>query len=117
MLACHPTVSTTGEKDAFAGIARELLANPARLAQLKALGPADVTAFRQKYWNVLRGFGISFEDRILVDKQPFNSVRLPLIAKLFPEARIVFCLRDPRDVVLSCFRRRGHAESAWHSAV
>jgi len=112
VLACHPTVSTTGEKDAFAGIARELLANPARLAQLKALGPADVTAFRQKYWNVLRGFGISFEDRILVDKQPFNSVRLPLIAKLFPEARIVFCLRDPRDVVLSCFRRRFSANAA-----
>ena len=29
-----------------------------------------------------------------------------LIAKLFPDARILFALRDPRDVVLSCFRRR-----------
>lgn len=31
---------------------------------------------------------------------------LPVVAKLFPDARILFALRDPRDVVLSCFRRR-----------
>jgi hypothetical protein len=31
---------------------------------------------------------------------------LPLVAKLFPDAKILFAYRDPRDVVLSCFRRR-----------
>jgi hypothetical protein len=31
---------------------------------------------------------------------------LPLIARLFPGARILFTFRDPRDVVFSCFRRR-----------
>ena len=29
-----------------------------------------------------------------------------LIARLFPRAKILLALRDPRDVVLSCFRRR-----------
>lgn len=33
-------------------------------------------------------------------------MRLPLIAKLFPHAKILFAMRDPRDVTLSCFRRR-----------
>src|SRR5258706_4385122 len=37
---------------------------------------------------------------------PLNAVFLPLIAKLFPNAKILLALRDPRDVVLSCFRRR-----------
>ena len=37
---------------------------------------------------------------------PLASVALPLIAKLFPNARVLFARRDPRDVVLSCFRRR-----------
>jgi hypothetical protein len=32
-------------------------------------------------------------------------LHLALIARLFPGAAIVFALRDPRDVVLSCFRR------------
>ena len=44
--------------------------------------------------------------RVFVDKMPLNSVSLCLIAKLFPNAKIIFALRDPRDVVLSCFRRR-----------
>ena len=43
---------------------------------------------------------------MFVDKHPFNSLRLPLIARLFPEAPILFAVRDPRDVVLSCLRRR-----------
>jgi hypothetical protein len=43
---------------------------------------------------------------VFVDKHPFNTLKLPLIAKLFPDARILFSRRDPRDVVLSCWRRR-----------
>jgi hypothetical protein len=44
--------------------------------------------------------------KTVIDKQPYNTINLPLIARLFPGAKIVFSLRDPRDVVLSCFRRR-----------
>jgi hypothetical protein len=33
-------------------------------------------------------------------------MKLPLIARLFPDAKIIFALRDPRDVVLSCYRQR-----------
>lgn len=73
---------------------------------MKNLDVEDISRVRARYWASLRNFGITFEGRILIDKQPFNTVRLPLIARLFPEAKIVFCVRDPRDVVLSCFRRR-----------
>ncbi|HKD22416.1 MAG TPA: sulfotransferase, partial [Rhizomicrobium sp.] len=65
-----------------------------------------------QYWDALSRLGVDCENRILVDKQPFNTVRLPLIARLFPDAKIIFCLRDPRDVVLSCFRRRFTANAA-----
>jgi hypothetical protein len=43
---------------------------------------------------------------VFIDKMPLASVLLPIVAKLFPDARILFARRDPRDVVLSCFRRR-----------
>jgi hypothetical protein len=57
---------------------------------------------------------VSFDaDRLIVDLMdgrtiavPLASVQLPVVAKLFPNARILFAARDPRDVVLSCFRRR-----------
>jgi hypothetical protein len=44
--------------------------------------------------------------RIVVDKLPLHTVFLPLIANLMPEARIIFAVRDPRDVCLSCFMQR-----------
>ena len=42
---------------------------------------------------------------VFVDKQPAGTLYLPMIARLFPRAKILFALRDPRDVVLSCFRQ------------
>ncbi len=48
---------------------------------------------------------MKLDDRVFVDKHPFNTIKLPLILKLFPDAKILFAIRDPRDVVFSCFRR------------
>jgi hypothetical protein len=41
---------------------------------------------------------------LFLDKAPAGTVDLPLVAKLFPQARILFAVRDPRDVALSCLR-------------
>lgn len=41
--------------------------------------------------------------RWLVDKHPLNMARVPLIHRLFPEARFILAERHPADVVLSCF--------------
>ena len=37
----------------------------------------------------------------LVDKNPLNLLKLPLLRRLYPHARIVLALRHPADVVLS----------------
>ena len=55
---------------------------------------------------MVRGFGVEPRGRVLIDKFPLSSVQLPVVAKLFPNARVLFARRNPRDVVLSCFRRR-----------
>ena len=39
---------------------------------------------------------------------------LPVVAKPFPDAKVLFARRDPRDVVLSCFRRRFGMNPAMH---
>jgi tetratricopeptide (TPR) repeat protein len=38
----------------------------------------------------------------VVDKAPLNVMRLGLIGALYPNARVIWCRRDPRDVVFSC---------------
>jgi tetratricopeptide (TPR) repeat protein len=39
----------------------------------------------------------------IIDKMPDNIFQLGLIAILFPNARVIFCERDPRDLALSCY--------------
>ncbi|MCC7387534.1 MAG: sulfotransferase [Phycisphaerales bacterium] len=39
------------------------------------------------------------------DKLPQNFLHLGLIELLFPEARVIHCMRDPRDVCLSCYTK------------
>ncbi|MFK7960118.1 MAG: sulfotransferase [Phycisphaerales bacterium] len=39
----------------------------------------------------------------VVNKELFNLFRLELIAAVVPEARIIHCVRSPRDTALSCY--------------
>ena len=39
----------------------------------------------------------------IIDKMPDNIFQLGLIAVLFPNARVIFCERDSRDLALSCY--------------
>jgi tetratricopeptide (TPR) repeat protein len=41
--------------------------------------------------------------RLLVDKNPGVNILIPVLARIFPETKFLLTLRDPRDVVLSCF--------------
>lgn len=42
-------------------------------------------------------------DKRLVDRNPMNLAHLPIVRRVFPDAPVVVCLRDPRDAVLSAF--------------
>src|SRR4030095_15418411 len=42
-------------------------------------------------------------DRIHLDKNPTMTLLIPGMLRLFPETKLLIALRDPRDVVLSCF--------------
>jgi tetratricopeptide (TPR) repeat protein len=106
VLASHPLVCTTGERDGLDAGVREFLGSSDGLDRLSKSDTTALLVFRERYWRKLRELGVEFDGKVLVDKQPYNTVKLPLIAKLFPEARILFVTRDPRDVAFSCFRRR-----------
>jgi hypothetical protein len=41
--------------------------------------------------------------KLLIDKNPLYTLRAPLIHRVFPDARFIFAIRHPCDVVLSCF--------------
>jgi hypothetical protein len=41
--------------------------------------------------------------RLLIDKNPGIHHFIPALIRIFPEIKFIIALRDPRDVVLSCF--------------
>jgi hypothetical protein len=53
------------------------------------------------------------DNRRVVDKMPGNYRYVWLIALLFPKARIIHCVRDPRDIGLSIFTFRFHGEHGY----
>ena len=105
-LSSHPMVESLEEVEVLADGVRAFMRDPAALDRLADLTPAEAERYRTAYWDAVRGAGVALEGRVLVDKLPLNAIKLPLIAKLFPAAKILFAERDPRDVVFSCFRRR-----------
>jgi Flp pilus assembly protein TadD len=106
VLASHPDVEALEERETLSAALRAFLSTPEDLDRLAAASEAELAPLRAAYWDRVREEGARVEGKVFVDKHPLNTLKLPLIARLFPQAKILFAQRDPRDVVLSCYRRR-----------
>ncbi len=102
----HPLVRSLEEQELMIDSVRAYLGRPEYVQRLVAANDAELQGYRDSYWQRVRDAGIDCAGKVFVDKYPLNILKLPLIARLFPEAKILLARRDPRDVVLSCFRRR-----------
>jgi tetratricopeptide (TPR) repeat protein len=114
VLASHPEVVALEEKPSLSPAADAYFASDESLERLATISLDDAARQRAAYWSLVRSFGVAPGGRVFIDKLPLASLQLPLIAKLFPNARILFARRDPRDVVLSCFRRRFAMNAAMY---
>jgi len=103
-LAGHPEVLALEEAPTLAEPYAEFLTTPGGLERLSALDAAAARIWRTRYWAEVAARGLVPAGKVFLDKAPAGTVYLPLIAKLFPGAKVLFAVRDPRDVVLSCFR-------------
>lgn len=109
VLASLPGVAALEERPTLAAADREYLTGDRAaviegLARFAALDEAGLDALRQAYWDKVGEAGIAPDGACFVDMDPLKGTRLPLIARLFPDARVLIMRRDPRDVVWSCFR-------------
>lgn len=106
ILSSHRDIESLEERDCLNLSIKDFLVPDGGLEALASIGSDDLERYRADYWREVRSHGIKLKSHAFVDKMPLYSVYLCLIAKLFPRAKVLFALRDPRDVVLSCFRRR-----------
>lgn len=108
ILAAHPACHGCGELPDIALIARQL-SEVMAVADSAGL-PAEF--LRDAAARYLRAAtrNAPAAARLLVDKAPLNFFHLGLVARLFPQARVVWCRRDPRDVAVSMYAENFGAE-------
>jgi tetratricopeptide (TPR) repeat protein len=102
----HPRVASLNEHELLIDGVRRFMSEPVNLDALVRADESELRGLRAAYWQRVRAAGIDPAGKVFVDKYPMNTLKLPLIARLFPHAKILFACRDPREVVLACYRRR-----------
>ncbi len=103
ILASLPNVVALEERPTLVEADMAFLTSADGLAKFSALTEGELQPYRQAYWYKVAAAGIKAEGQCFVDMDPLKGSRLPLISRLFPDARVLLMRRDPRDVVWSCF--------------
>jgi hypothetical protein len=101
-LSAHPDIEVLEEYE-FLDESRQNWVDDGRLQSLPGMKAHELQSARQQYLDAVAAKRKHPERSCFVDKLPLNLVYLFLIHRLFPKARILFMLRDPRDACLSCF--------------
>lgn len=82
------------------------------LAGLAALSDTDIVRLRKQYYDEVAAIEPLPDTKLLVDKSPLFLHKVPLIQRLFPNARFILALRHPCDVLLSCYMSNFRLNSA-----
>lgn len=107
VLAAHPKLDTLDEIVAIDRAIHELQQIGCQYPEsLPTLSDSELDRAESGYWHeVSKHHHINDSCRV-VDKYPFNLVKLPMIYRLFPDAKIIMMLRHPLDCVLSCYMQK-----------
>jgi tetratricopeptide (TPR) repeat protein len=90
--------------EAYLPLIRDLPEGTAILPALDGASPDLIGRSRKNYFHcadlyLRRPIG----GRLLLDKNPSLNLMIPMVVRIFPETKFLVALRDPRDVVMSCF--------------
>ena len=109
ILDSHPQIQVIEEQTMIEDIA-ESLANKSGYddypAILGTIGEQEINQLRIQYLKQAEKYLKPQSDLVIIDKLPLNIVHIPLIYKLFPNAKFIFALRHPCDVCLSNFMQQ-----------
>lgn len=108
ILAAHSGVVSGGELNLLPQLARDIPGYPETAA---TADEATLTQWRATYLDGVRT--ARGQTGRITDKRPDNFLHVGLIKRLFPDARIIHTVRDPRDVCLSNWFLHLDPSMAW----
>ncbi|HUA68822.1 MAG TPA: sulfotransferase [Candidatus Saccharimonadales bacterium] len=109
VLDAHSDITSAEETkmmhdDAYLPLIRDFPEGTSVLQALDSVPPSLISHARENYFRCIEMFlrrGIG--SRLLVDKNPSLNLMIPMVVRVFPETKFLIALRDPRDVIVSCF--------------
>jgi tetratricopeptide (TPR) repeat protein len=109
-LDAHPQLKSMDEQRFVQDALDELSAAGAQYPQrLRDVSREVLDGVRARYWERVAKKVKLVPGERLVDKNPLNILRLPVIRRVFPNARILLAVRHPCDVILSCYMQQFRA--------
>lgn len=109
VLDAHGDVTSAEETkmmhdDAYLPLIRDFPEGTSILQALDSVPPSLICQARENYFRCMELFlRRKIGDRLLLDKNPALNLMIPMVVRVFPETKFLVALRDPRDVVVSCF--------------
>lgn len=104
ILAAHPAVTTSEEKAHAWAVLAETGEYQAKLPELMAAGGDRLARLRADYWE--RAGHVPGAGEVFIDKLPANLAWIGVLGQVFPGAKFLMAVRDPRDCVLSALQQR-----------
>jgi tetratricopeptide (TPR) repeat protein len=90
--------------DAYLPLIRDFPEGTSILEALDSVPPSLICHARDNYFQCMELFlRRKIGSHLLVDKNPALNLMIPMVVRIFPETKFLVALRDPRDVVTSCF--------------
>jgi len=90
--------------EVYRPITRDFPPGTGLLQMLDSAPPSLLCHARENYFRCTEMFlRQPIGNRLLVDKNPGVNIIVPVLVRAFPETKFLVALRDPRDVVMSCF--------------
>lgn len=109
-LDAHPQLKSMDEQPIVQAALDDMVALGVRYPEeLGKLTAEQLTTIRARYFERSASKVKVEPGQRIVDKNPLNMLRLPVIKRLFPNAPIILAVRHPCDVVLSCFMQHFRA--------
>ena len=111
VLDAHPQIVASEEKEVFSQDILPMLGEgrPADAPideLLDDLSQRQINKARAAYLNAMEGMLCEpIAGRLYIDKNPAMNLMIPAMRRVFPELKLIVALRDPRDVIVSCFLR------------
>jgi len=110
MLDAHPRLQSMDERPFFNMLADQLENFAIEVpADLGKLDQRDCDELRKGYLTLACSKIPRRWDARLVDKNPLNMLWLPMIHRLYPAAKFILAVRQPCDVILSCYMQNFRA--------